>query len=322
MTRQQLEQQYKRGNVDRFNIFYGPEYALMKVCLGEIHLVTHADIVYKDTVADAVASMRAPSFIIKSKCFVVRDDKDFLKNEKAWGGLSVLARKSNDFLVLQFSALDKRSRFYKRFQEQLVYFGTPLPQELLDRIQVMIPLDASHAEKLAHVCCNDYGLIVNELKKIIDYTKAKCLEDDAYVLDFNQSFDLLLSRGCIGKTNPSELLFELVDALLLRDKNLSVKCLSTFLSHGESGLAALALLYNRFKDVLMLQNMGKNPINIAERTGMTSWQIKNAYNKLNHYSIKELQDALITIMHAENAVKISGTMDEKTALSYVVVNIL
>lgn len=322
MTRQQLETNIDRCNVDRFNIFCGPEYAVMKLAITKIELITRADLVYKDTVAEAVALMQPPSFMVKPKCIVVRDDKDFLKNEKAWGGLSVLARRSNDFLILQFSGLDKRSRFYKRFQNQLVYFDYLSTHELVKYIQIILPLDTAHAEKLAKVCCNDFGLIAFEMKKIFDYTVTNCPEDDTYEQDINQSFDLLLSKGCIGKTNPSELLFELVDALLLRDKNLSGKCLSTFLSHGESGLAALALLYNRFKEVLMLQNMGKNPINIAERTGMTSWQIRNAYNKLNHYSIKELQDALITIMHAENAVKVSGTMDEKTALSYVVVNIL
>lgn len=80
-------------------------------------------------------------------------------------------------------------------------------------------------------------------------------------------------------------------------------------------------MYSGFKQILMVQGLGRNQTEPVKRTGLTAWQVKMAKDKQGHYSISELVDALNVIRDVEKGIK-TGTIDSDVAVEYVIVNIM
>lgn len=310
-----LQKQIVSKSIDRVLLLYGEEVAVMDIYLNKIYAATAGDVLRFDSVKEAYAKL-VQRRISKgvSRVFVVRDDKEFFKADKEWAKVFNAAESSNDYLILIYSSMDRRSKFYKQNQERLCEFEKLSSSVLAGYIEKLLPgMNTRLKEQFAEVCECSYSRILLEADKIKHYAKVS-------YLDYGEAFKELLKQGVIYQPI-GDITFLFTDAILTRNKRDTAKYMLQAKAIGESEILTLSVLYNGFKQILMVQGLGKDQSEPVKRTGLTPWQVKMAKEKQGHYSISELVNALKVIRFAEKGIK-TGLIDADVAVEYVIVNIM
>lgn len=310
-----LQKQIVSKNIDHVLLLFGEEVAIMDVYLDKIYKVTGGDVLRFDTVKEAYAKMVQKRITSgNSRVFVVRDDKDFLKADKEWGKVFNAAENGADYLILIYSSMDRRGKFYKQNQEKLCEFEKLSSSVLAGYIDRILPgMSAKEQEQFAEVCECNYSRILLEADKVKHYAQVSGLEHGS-------AFAQLLKQGVIYQPI-GDITFLFTDAILTRNRANTAKYLLQAKAIGESEVLTLSVLYNGFKQILMVQGLGKDQSEPVKRTGLTPWQVKMAKEKQGHYSISELVNALKVIRFVEKGIK-TGAIDADVAVEYVIVNIM
>ena len=311
-----LQKQIVSKNIDRVLLLFGEEVAIMDVYLDKIYKATGGDVMRFDSVKEAYAKMVQKRITTgNSRVFVVRDDKDFFKADKEWGKVFNAAENGADYLIVIYSSMDRRSKFYKQNQEKLCEFEKLSSSVLSGYIDKLLPgMSASQKEQFAQVCECNYSRILLEADKVKHF--ASSVHSD----DYGGCFEKLLKMGVIYQPI-GDITFLFTDAILTRNKKDTAKYLLQAKAVGESEILTLSVLYNGFKQILMVQGLGKDQSEPSKRTGLTPWQVKMAKEKQGHYSIAELVNALKVIRFVEKGIK-TGAIDADVAVEYVIVNIM
>lgn len=311
-----LHKQIVSKNIDRVLLLYGEETAIMDIYLDKIYKVTQSDVIRVDTVREAYAKLVQRRITTgASRLFIVREDTDFLKADKEWGKVFNAAENSNDRLIIVYAALDKRSKFYKQNQERLCEFEKLNSAMLAKYVDALLPnMRKSEQEQFAELCECSYSRILLEADKVKRYAEA------THSLDYGHCIQELLKQGVIYQPI-GDITFQFTDAILTRNRRETAKYLLQAKAVGESEILTLSVLYNGFKQILMVQGLGSDQSDAVKRTGLTPWQVKMAKEKQGHYSIAELVNALRVITDAERGIK-TGTIDADIAVEYVIVNIM
>lgn len=307
-----LKHAIQTGNLSNYYIFSGPEWAVQKIYIDQIGKVTGLTKTYIDNTADILPRLGNKSAIVKSSCYIVLDDTEFCQNEKLQE--SIISRLGSNTLILVLSTLDKRSKFYKQHQNDIIMFE-PLPDFTLKKyIQRLINLSDRSCDILIDVCEHDYGRILLEIDKINRFqswnTAPNITADDC--------FKVLLEEGAIYEP-PYDAIFDFVGAVLDRKAGRAFELLQQARDCGEATLVLLSVLYDNAKAVLQVQSYAGN--NLAKATGLSGWQIMNAKKHLGKYAIHELVDMLKYICWCEQSIK-SGRIDEKFVMESVLVHVL
>lgn len=303
-----VKAQIKNKDLQKFYIFTGPEIYVSDTYIKKIAEVSGKMLFRTDTVG-AIYNVRGKSILNTSYCYVVRDDKEFMTYEKAWDTIEQTL--GDNMLILLVTQIDKRSKFYKRFKDQIVEFEYLKEDMIVKYIQKKIQLKDESCRKLAEICEYDLNRIFLEIDKIQQYSFT------VPVLDYDEILNDLLDEGTIYQP-PKDAVFDLVDAILKRDLRKSFKLLADCRGVGEANMVILYNLYNTTRNVLQIQSC-KSP-DIAKTTGLNGWQIKNAKNLVGHYNISELVNALKIIREVEKGIK-TGAIDDDISVEYVMVNI-
>lgn len=319
-----LQKQIVSKNIDHVLLLFGEEVAIMDIYLDKIYKVTGGDVLRFDSVKEAYAKLVQRRITTgNSRVFVVRDDKDFFKADKEWAKVFNAAENSADYLILIYSSMDRRSKFYKQNQEKLCEFEKLSSTMLAGYIDKLLPgMSASEKEQFAQVCECNYSRILLEADKVKHYAHA--LDDKAahipMSIDYGMCFQKLLKQGVIYQPI-GDITFLFTDAILTRNIKDTAKYLQQAKAIGESEILTLSVLYNGFKQILMVQGLGRDQSEPSKRTGLTPWQVKMAKEKQGHYSIAELVNALKVIRFVEKGIK-TGAIDADVAVEYVIVNIM
>lgn len=320
----ELQKQIVTKTVDHVLLLFGEEVAIMDIYLDRIYKATGGDVLRFDSVKEAYAKLVQRRITTgNSRVFVVRDDKDFFKADKEWAKVFNAAENSADYLILIYSSMDRRSKFYKQNQEKLCEFEKLSSTMLAGYIDKLLPgMSASEKEQFAQVCECNYSRILLEADKVKHYAHA--LDDKApnlpLSIDYGMCFQKLLKQGVIYQPI-GDITFLFTDAILTRNKKDTAKYLQQAKAIGESEILTLSVLYNGFKQILMVQGLGRDQSEPSKRTGLTPWQVKMAKEKQGHYSIAELVNALKVIRFVEKGIK-TGAIDADVAVEYVIVNIM
>ena len=306
MQLHELQQQIVQKTFDNFYIFTGPEVGIMDIYLEKFPGTR----IRQDSVSDAYAKIIKRGMVKEPRCFIVRDDKEYLSQEKVWERIKKDMNGSQDILVLIYTAMDKRSKFYKAFDKQMIEFERLDPDLLVKYIQKELPgLAVNYCKKLAEVCECDYNRILMECDKIRQYGGAH-----------DQSFKELITQGVIFQPI-GDITFKFTDSIALRRPADVAVYLDQARRKMEPEIKVLSVLYNTFKHILLIQGLGSDQSDPCNRTGLTPFQVKLAKEKQGHYSIAELIHALEVIRKAEKDIK-TGMLDIEIALEYVILNIL
>ena len=319
MKLHKLQKQIVSKKLDKVYVFTGEEIGIMDIYLDKIYSIVGCDVVRMESVQEAYAKMMQRRISGAPRCFVVRDDKEFLKQDKIWDTVFSLADKSPDYLILIYSSIDKRSKFYKQNIERLTEFEKLSPELLVKYISKELPgIKERDAYKLAEICECNYSRILLECDKIRHY--AHRTQKSNGVVDFGKVMNILIEQG--GIIQPiGDITFKFTDAILTRDYKNTSRYLREARLKGESEVMILSILYNGFKQILMVQGLGRDQRDAVRRTGLTPWQVKMAQEKQGHYSISELIKALKIIRFVEMGIK-TGQIDADVSLEYVIVNIM
>lgn len=310
-----LQKQIVSKNIDRVLLLFGEEVAIMDIYLDKIYKVTGGDVFRFDSVKEAYAKLVQRRITTGgSRVFLVRDDKEFVKADKEWGKVFTAAENSNDYLIIIYSTMDRRSKFYKQNQEKLCEFEKLSSSMLAGYVDKLLPgMSNQEKEMFAEVCECSYSRILLEANKVQHYAKVSRQE-------YGTAFKELLKQGVIYQPI-GDITFLFTDAILTRNKRDTAKYLLQAKAVGESEILTLSVLYNGFKQILMVQGLGKDQSEPCKRTGLTPWQVKMAKEKQGHYSIAELVNALKVIRFVEKGIK-TGAIESDVAVEYVIVNIM
>ena len=313
----QLQQQIVAGKLDNLYIFTGEEVAIMDIYLKKLQQVSQKERQRVDSVQKAYSKLTQRRMSGQLRCFIVTDDKDYLKQEKIWAAVQDACNNTKDMLIIIYNNLDKRSKFYKQYKDKIVVFEKLTPEILIKYVQKEIPLVDPIAKQLIEICECDYSRILLECDKIKHYYEA---HKDELTTGYEGAFIRLKLDGVIYQPI-GDITFKFTDAIAMRDYDLTAKYLLQAKAKNEPEIMVLSILYNTFKQILMVQGLGSDKSNAVARTGLTAWQVNMAKQKLGYYTLPELLNALKTIRFVEKSIK-TGQIEANVALEYLIVNIM
>ena len=312
-----LKAKIKSKQLPPYLIFAGDEWKVQEIYIKQIAKVTGKEVVRIDSVTEIYRKLKSRSFTKKSNIYIVRDDKELMKNEKLQQQIE--SSLVNDILIHILTTVDKRTKYYKRYNASIVNFERLSDAMLYKYIQKEIKLSKANTERLIDICEADYGRILLEIDKIKRYQLAGQLmvTDDYQVLP-NDCFDTLVKDGTIYEP-PYDAIFDLVDAILDRKVNRTFDLLEQSYAVGEATMVMLSVLYNNAKAVLQVQTYQGN--NLSKATGLNGFSIKNAKKHVGKYKEKELIYILQLIQKIESGIK-TGRMEDEFAMQYLLTHIM
>ena len=317
MTTTTIKQQLIDGTTSHFYVFTGDELEVQRVYINRIAEVKNQVVRRIDSVAEALKA-KGLGMIGKSFCFVCREDADFQKNDEAWDKVEALLK--DNTLIYQVTKLDKRSKFYDTLKDRVVSFDYMSEPILIKHIREHINLSVDNCKKLIQVCESDYGRILNEVDKILEYgagvqtVPVDTLETSRY----DSFFSTLMNDGAIYQP-PEDAIFKWVDAMLSGKPCLAFKLFQECLDIGEPSLRLLFVLYQGVRRLLQVQSCESK--DVAKTTGLTQWEINLVKDKVGIYRTGELVEALRNIKSLETAIKIGEVEDEYT-VPYAMISLL
>ena len=305
-----VKQQIQKKEPQHFYIFVGEEVEVMDIYINKIAECMNVKSTRADSVEDIMPKLSSNSLFSTPQCYVIREDKEFIKSEAVQDFFDEKIQSQN-IVILTFYTLDKRTKFYKAYNDSIVNFERLNEQILTKYVHRKIELSERNTRMLIEVCENDLSRIYLEIDKVISYAeKTGCSND--------QSFVLLLESGTIYEP-PYDAIFDFVDAVLKRKTKLAYNLYQQCQEIGEANLTLLSVLYNNAKAVLQVQSCTSK--DIAKSTGLTGFQIKLAKEKCGVYKNRELVNLMRLVQRVERGIK-TGEIEDGMSIEYVLVNTL
>ena len=288
-------------------VFTGAEIEAQRIYIEKIAEVTGKPVKRIESVREAFN--RRASILKISNVYVCRDDMEFWKSATPLETVKELL--GDNILILQMTEIDKRSKSYKSYTNEIVDFEYMDADTLYKYVQKQCSLADTNTYELIDICENDYSRILLETDKINTYARACGVSVD-------EAFSVLVEEGTINRP-PKDAIFDFVDALLRADIDRAFKLLQECKDIGEVPLRIITVLYSNFKRVLQVQVCESK--DICECTGLTPWEVKLAKKTLNCWQSEDLVFFLKTLQRLETALK-TGEVEEGTALDLLMVSIL
>lgn len=310
MNLYEFQQNIVKDDLNGIYILSGEEIGIMNYYINQIQRQR----VRYDTVQEAVIESSRSGKLTKPKCFVVRDDNSFIKDDSVWE--VVRNAMTKDVLILCITNLDKRSKFYKKFKDDIIWFEK-LDEEMLIKYMIndlkeMENLRRSEMKTFLGICDFDYSRMLNELDKIRNYAEYESIEP-------SEAYRILKQSGAFYEPI-GDITFKFTDSIIERKANKSLEYSIKAKNIGESEILTLSVLYNGFKNVLMYQGLGSDKKEPSKRTGLTPWQIKQAKEKSGYYLDEELLVIVKLIQEIDYGIK-TGLMPIELSIDYLLIKI-
>lgn len=308
-----LMKKISEDNIPHFLILFGEEQKILELYEDKIAEKLQAKKVMCGSVSNFVSIAGRKSIDKSKKVYLVQEDMNYLKAEDSWDKIQKYLK--NNYLILRYHSLDKRSAFVKKNQQNIVEFSHLSDDVLQQYIQRDLPdLSDENVSKLISYCRNDYGRILLEIDKVKQYMKSiKSKNED-------KCFEELDKQGLFHK-EIGDITFELTDAVLGGYPEKAIQKLDEAKRKGEPTMMIATILYTGFRNLLSYQGLGKNNQGAVERTGMTNGEVWRCSKSAGGYSITELKRNMFLCQKVESGIKM-GTIDEDIALEYLVLSCL
>ena len=306
------------NSIPHFLILYGEEQKIIDIYIQNIIQSVDGKRVVLDNVSQVIKYNGKKSLDKSIKVYVVTEDTAFLTKDESWENVRKSMHKN--YVILRYHALDKRSAFVKKNQQNIVEFSHLSDEVLQQYIYRDLPdLSDENASKLISYCNNDYGRILMEIDKIWQAQSSR-LSNFNINLDSNDCFDELDRQGLFYK-EIGDITFELTDAVLGGYTELAIKKLDEAKRKGEPAMMIASILYNGFRNLLAYQGLGSNKRGAVERTGLSKGDIWRCSKNVGGYSIEEVKRNMLICQNIESGIN-TGMVDEDIALEYLVLSCL
>ena len=308
-----VKKQIKNKDLGKFYIFTGPEIEAQRIYVNKMAEVADMEVQRIDSVGYIYNRQR--SLFSKPKCYVCRDDKEFMKTEKAWDTITDVI--GDNMLILLITEVDKRTKFYKRFSDEIVEFDYMKRDTLKKYILKQIGLSEYWLDTLIDVCESDYSRILLEVDKVKQFATSEM----PWGVDSTTKCDSVLSQLLMQRAihvPPQDAIFDFVDAVLMNKPQKAFELLEECKKIGEPALRLVTVLYTNTKKVLLVQACESK--DVCSATGLSAWDVKCTQNKLNAWGNGDLVYMMRLFRDVEKMIK-TGGIDDDDAIDYVMVNI-
>ena len=305
------------NSIPHFLILYGEEQKIIDIYIQNIVKSVEGKRVVVDNVSQVIKDNGKKSLDKSIKVYVVTEDTAFLNKDESWENVRKSMHKN--YVILRYHALDKRSAFVKKNQQNIVEFSHLSDEVLQQYIYKDLPdLCEKNASKLISYCSNDYGRILLEIDKIKQYHEyIACLTNG---ISIDDCFEELDRQGLFHK-EIGDITFELTDAVLGGYPEKAMQKLDEAKRKCEPAMMIASILYNGFRNLLAYQGLGSNKQGAVERTGLPKGDIWRCSKNVGGYSIEEVKRNMLICQNIESGIK-TGTVDEDIALEYLVLSCL
>lgn len=292
----QLKKDIKSKKLSNLYIFTGEEIGVMNVYIDKMGSVQRVD-----SVSSIWKNLTTKSLNKKKRIYCVRDDKEFIKDDKLW------ATAHNDIkygtLILLYTDIDKRGKFYKKYKDEIVEFKKMTKAQLVRHIMAPgtsnLKLDKHEAEYLVDACQGDYTQTMLEINKLYHYSMT-------YTNFYSAVDNLVISPQKYD-------VFSFIGNLMKGETANTIKQLDYLLRNGESSIPILALMYTNFRNAAQILGMKCDAKEISDRTGINTWQVKQLQTTCG-YTQDECIKAMKTIRDVEQGIKTGLYTDSSAAM--------
>lgn len=293
-----LKSQIKSGKLDNLYIFVGEEIGLMNLYIGKMCSEAHR----VDSVAGVWKRLTSRGLGNTKSFYVVRDDKEFLQAEKVWSVAGKMIRYGT--LVLLYTNLDKRSRFYKEFEDRIVTFEKMTRPQLVKFVLSQFPFDISDedAEYLCEACGDDYTQLQNEIDKLI-----RLKEAGGGYLSFKKTVDEIVRAPKYADT------FSMANNVMQYNGKKAVEQMQFLLDNGESGIGMVTVMYNNFRNAVQVLSSTESAKEISEKYGIHIAAVSNILNNFD-YSMDGAIKAMRILQEAESGIKNGKYAEDKAPM--------
>ena len=307
-----LKDQIIKNNLSNFYIFTGTEIGIINIYLQQMSNKLGLPITRADSVLSIYGRCQGGSLFGDSTGFyVIRDDRDFMKQEQLFDTIKTSIRKN--VIVLLYDKIDSRLKFGKHFKDDIVAFEKLTPNVLKSYIKKEIQLSDKNIETLIEVCGGSYDMCMLEVDKIKHYKDGcNCDTSKPTMLD-DLAFEHLTSSGVIYQPEETDV-FKFTEAVCSKNIKLAFHLEQTLRDNGSSSINLLGTLYNSIKSTMLIQCCKDG--NISEVTGLDKGQIYFNRKYVGKYKTEELVSAAKLIIKTVDDIK-SGRIDDIYATKYV-----
>lgn len=292
-----LKSQIKSGKLDNLYVFVGEEIGLMNLYIGkmcsEAHRVENVAGVWKRLTSRGLGGGK--------NFYVVRDDKEFLQAEKVWSTAEKMIRYGT--LVLLYTNLDKRSRFYKEFESRIVTFDKMTRPQLIKFVISQFPFEVTEeqADYLCEACNDDYTQIGNEIDKLCRIRAMVTHQS------FQKTVDEIVRAPKYADT------FSMANNVMQYNGKKAVEQMQFLLDNGESGIGMITVLYNNFRNAVQVLSSTESAKEISEKYGIHIAAVSNILNNFD-YSLDGAIRAMRILQDAESGIKSGKYAEDKAPM--------
>ena len=312
MTIIDLKTQIMKNCLTNLYVFVGEEIGIMNIYLNQMSKTLNMPITRAESVASIYAECTSKSMFGNTTGFyVIRNDKDIAKEEKAYQSLSKDIGKN--VIVLLYDKVDSRLKFGKFFKDQTITFEKLAPNVLKSYVKKACPgLSDKNCEHLIELCNGSYDLCMLEIDKILHYQETTYDRDD-YKDSVDHCFDVLLKSGVIYQPEESDV-FKWTDAVCTRNCKEAFKLERILRDNGTQSVTMLGTLYNSLKSILLIQCCQSSHISVV--TGLDNRQIYFNKKYVGNFDTSDLVYAVKLIASVVDGIK-TGLYDDVYATRYV-----
>ena len=293
-----LKSQIKSGKLDNLYVFVGEEIGLMNLYISKMSSEAHR----VDNVAGVWKRLTSRGLGKGKPFYVVRDDKEFMQAEKVWATAEKMIKYGT--LVLLYTSLDKRGRFYKAMEEHMVVFDKMTRHQLVNFVMKEFPygIKEEEAEYLCEACNDDYTQLQNEIDKL---KRVWLNMQDRFT--FRAAVDYLVRAPKYADT------FSMANHVIQYNGKKAVEQMQFLLDNGESGIGMITVLYNNFRNAVQVLSSSEPAKEISERYGIHIAAVSNILNNFD-YSIDGAIKAMRILQDAESGIKSGKYAEDKAPM--------
>lgn len=302
-----LKDELLNNKLRHLYIFCGEELALQDIYINKIQEISGLPIVRADSIGSIYTRLITKSFIkTKPNLYLIRNDDSYLSKESDWKTLLATKSFGGNIVILLVSNNKKGGAFDKAHDEILTYFNTMGENILVNRMIATTKMPDEYCKDLVSMCGCSYGRLRNEFYKLSMFANLNGISINSAYLEAKKSNFIHADVGNIT--------FDFTNAIVYRKIVTAYNLWKTLKERNET-LGIIALLYNAFRHILMVQCT-----DVQARTeqvlGLTSAQIYITTKQCGFYNSVELVNIVKTLRYLEKGIK-TGMVDEVYAIEYL-----
>lgn len=301
-----LRVKLKNKELSNFYIFSGTESEIMNLYIKQFQSIKNFLIVKGDFISEYYGEITSSSLFNQPTIYYIYEDKLILKKPEYIN--NILNTSTENILILRYSKIDQRLKFFKDFSDYIVYFNQ-LSIEVLRKYAVQWlgkkNINIEELDKLISYCNFDFNLLKLEIEKIIlmdNFNLSKILEDSSFI-----------SKGIENKP------FDLINAILDND-SIDIRVLyNQFIQSNGDPLLLISLLCKSLVNVIKISNLNvssKDYSNLKKDYNINYYDFETALKLKPYFSYKKLINLFIELRYVENKIK-TGLWDKFLAFEYI-----